>query len=153
MKQSELAKIKRIMDDYRHYKLKFVQFGQHCKQLAQKAKLNELKVGEIQAREMAWAVMDLPIIVRFGLVLTKEGLLLGKIDFERSGRVAGDAGRSIYTLYFDKMGNMLESMADSFSTRRIIDEHDVPYILYRFLQRYLKDRKVKEATEMPPAGQ
>ena len=144
MKSNELAKIKSIMEDYRHYKLKFIQFGQHCEQLVAKAKLNEFKVGEIKAREMAWVVMDLPITVRFGLVRTKEGQLLGKIDFNKPAAVAADKGRSIYTLYFDKMGNMLEGLADSFSTRRIIDEHDVPYILYRFLQRYLKDRQLKE---------
>ena len=144
MASSELTKIKSIMADYRHYKLKFVQFGQHCDQLVNKAKLSELKVGEIRAREMAWSVMDLPITVRFGMVRTKEGQLLGKIDFEKPGQTTGDAGRSIYTLYFDKMGNMLEGLADSFSTRRIIDEHDIPYILYRFLQRYLKERKLRE---------
>ena len=94
---------------------------------------------------MAWSVMDLPITVRFGMVRTKEGLLLGKIDFEKPGQTTGDAGRSIYTFYFDKMGNMLEGLADSFSTRRIIDEHDIPYIIHRFLQRYLKERKLKEA--------
>ena len=146
MEQNELAKIKSIMDDYRHYKLKFVQFGQHCEQLVKKAKLGELRVGEIKAREMVWDVMDLPITVRFGLVLTKEGLLLGKIDFEKPGGETAEAARTLYTLYFDKRGHMLESMADSFSTRRIIDEHDVPYILYRFLQRYLKDRKLKESS-------
>ncbi|MDJ0810476.1 MAG: hypothetical protein QNJ48_01500 [Desulfobacterales bacterium] len=144
MKSKELAKIRSVMEDYRHYKLKFVQFGQHCEQLVQNAKLSELKVGEIKAREMAWSVMDLPITVRFGLVMTKEGQLLGKIDFEKSVPAAGEADRSIYTLYFDKMGNMLEGLADSFSTRRIIDEHDVPYILYGFLQRFLKDRQLKE---------
>ncbi len=144
MASNELTKIKSIMEDYRHYKLKFVQFGQHCDQLVNKTKLSELKVGEIRAREMAWSVMDLPITVRFGMVRTKEGQLLGKIDFEKPGQTIGDAGRSIYTLYFDKMGNMLEGLADSFSTRRIIDEHDIPYILYRFLQRYLKERKLRE---------
>ena len=144
MASNELTKIKSIMEDYRHYKLKFVQFGQHCDQLVNKTKLSELKVGEIRAREMAWSVMDLPITVRFGMVRTKEGQLLGKIDFEKPGQTTGDAGRSIYTLYFDKMGNMLEGLADSFSTRRIIDEHDIPYILYRFLQRYLKERKLRE---------
>ncbi len=144
MESSELTKIKTIMEDYRHYKLKFVQFGQHCDQLTKKAKLGELKIGEIRAREMAWSVMDLPTTVRFGMVRTKEGQLLGKIDFEKPGRTTGDAGRSIYTLYFDKMGNMLEGLADSFSTRRIIDEHDIPYILYRFLQRYLKERKLRD---------
>ncbi len=144
MASNELTKIKSIMEDYRHYKLKFVQFGQHCDQLVNKTKLSELKVGEIRAREMAWSVMDLPITVRFGMVRTKEGQLLGKIDFEKPGQTTGDAGRSIYTLYFDKMGNMLEGLADSFSTRRIIDEHDIPYILYRFLQRYLKERKLRD---------
>ncbi len=144
MKSNELAKIKSIMEDYRHYKLKFVQFGQHCEQLATQARLNELKVGEIKAREMAWVVMDLSITVRFGLVRTQEGKLLGKIDFKKPESAAGDKDQSIYTLYFDKMGNMLEGLADSFSTRRIIDEHDVPYIVYRFLQRYLKDRQLKE---------
>ena len=84
MASSELTKIKSIMEDYRHYKLKFVQFGQHCDQLVNKAKLSELKVGEIRAREMAWSVMDLPITVRFGMVRTKEGQLLGKIDFEKT---------------------------------------------------------------------
>ena len=102
MKSKELAKIRSVMEDYRHYKLKFVQFGQHCEQLVQNAKLSELKVGEIKAREMAWSVMDLPITVRFGLVMTKEGQLLGKIDFEKSVPAAGEADRSIYTLYFDK---------------------------------------------------
>ncbi len=145
MASSELTKIKTIMEDYRHYKLKFVQFGQHCDQLAQKAKLSELKIGAIQAREMAWSVMDLPITVRFGMVRTKEGQLLGKIDFEKPGPSNVAAGRSIYTFYFDKMGNMLEGLADSFSTRRIIDEHDIPYIIHRFLQRYLKERKLQEA--------
>ncbi len=145
MASNELIKIKTIMEDYRHYKLKFVQFGQHCDQLVQKAKLSELKIGAIQAREMAWSVMDLPITVRFGMVRTKERQLLGKIDFEKPGQTTGDAGRSIYTFYFDKMGNMLEGLADSFSTRRIIDEHDIPYIIHRFLQRYLKERRLKEA--------
>jgi hypothetical protein len=33
---------------------------------------------------------------------------------------------------------MLESASDAFGNRRIIDEHDVPVILRRFLVTYLK---------------
>jgi hypothetical protein len=34
---------------------------------------------------------------------------------------------------------MLESASDAFGNRRIIDEHDVPVILRRFLVTYLKE--------------
>ena len=45
---------------------------------------------------------------------------------------------TVFSLYFDRKGNMLESVSDAFSNRRIIDEHDVPYILHRFLHKFLQ---------------
>ena len=68
-----------------------------------------------------------------------DGTFRGRIDFDLPpGPGGGDLPVTVFRLYFDRKGNMLESASDAFSNRRIIDEHDVPFILHRFLSKYLK---------------
>ncbi len=138
MGQAELDRIKTMVGDYRQFKMKFIQFGKHCEQIARDNNLPEIAVGEIRGNSATWFVMDRSVMVRFGLVHAPDGSFRGRIDFDLPPEPIEDQPLTIYTLYFDRKGNMLESASDAFSNRRIIDEHDVPHILHRFLHRYLK---------------
>ena len=138
MGQAELERIKTMVGDYRQFKMKFIQFGKHCEQIARDNNLPEIAVGEIRGNSATWFVMDRSVMVRFGLVHAPDGSFRGRIDFDLPPEPIEDQPLTIYTLYFDRKGNMLESASDAFSNRRIIDEHDVPHILHRFLHRYLK---------------
>jgi hypothetical protein len=77
--------------------------------------------------------------VRFGLVHAPDGTFRGRIDFDLPLEPSQGLPQTIFTLHFDRRGNMLESASDAFGNRRIIDEHDVPVILRRFLVTYLKE--------------
>lgn len=138
MGQAELDKIKRLVGDYRQFKLKFLQFGKHCQQLARDNNLPEIAVGEIRGNTATWFVMDRTVMLRFGLVHAPDGTFRGRIDFDLPAKPGEDRARTFFTLYFDRKGNMLESASDAFSSRRIIDEHDMPYILHRFLSKFLQ---------------
>ena len=138
MGQAELDKIKTMVGGYRQFKMKFIQFGKHCQQLAKKNNLPEIAVGEIRGNLATWFVMDRSVMVRFGLVHAPDGTFRGRIDFDLPPEPTQDHPLTIFTLFFDRQGNMLESASDAFSNRRIIDEHDVPHILHRFLSKYLQ---------------
>lgn len=138
MGQAELDKIKAMVGDYRQFKLKFIQFGKHCQQLARDNNLPEIAVGEIRGNAATWFVMDRTVQLRFGLVHAPDGTHRGRIDFDLPTRSAEEPARTVFTLYFDRKGNMLESASDAFSNRRVIDEHDIPFILHRFLAKLLK---------------
>ena len=137
MGQADLDKIKRIFGDYRQFKLKFLQFGKHCQQLARDNSLPEFAVGEIRENTATWLVMDRSVLVRFGLVRAPDNTFRGRIEFDLPPGQIEERPRTIFTLYFDRQGNMLESASDAYSNRRIIDEHDVPFILNRFLNKLL----------------
>jgi len=141
MGQAELNKIKTMVGDYRQFKLKFIQFGKHCQQLARDNNLPEIAVGEIHGNTATWFVMDRSVTVRFGLVHAPDHSFRGRIDFELPKTTNDDHVVILFTLYFDRKGNMLESASDAYSNRRIIDEHDVPYILHRFLNKFLQNIK------------
>ena len=138
MGQAELDKIKTMVGGYRQFKMKFIQFGKHCQQLARENNLPEIAVGEIRGNAATWFVMDRTVMLRFGLVHAPDGTYRGRIDFDLPARPGEERAPTVFTLYFDRKGNMLESASDTFSNRRIIDEHDIPYILHRFLARFLK---------------
>lgn len=138
MGQGDLEKIRSMVGDYRQFKLKFIQFSKHCQQLARDNNLPEISVGEIRGNAATWFIMDRSVMVRFGLVHAPDGSFRGRIDFDLPPGPIDDQPVTIFTLFFDRKGNMLESASDAFSNRRIIDEHDVPFILNRFLNRYLK---------------
>jgi hypothetical protein len=137
MGQAELDKIKSIVGDYRQFKMKFIQFSKHCQQLAREQNLSEITVGEIRGNATTWLVMDRSVMVRFGLVNASDGTFRGRIDFDLPPGPAEERPHTVFTLYFDRKGNMLESTSDAYSNRRIIDEHDVPYIMHRFLNKFL----------------
>jgi len=138
MGQAELTKIKTMVGDYRQFKLKFIQFVKHCQQLARENNLPEIAVDEIRGNAATWLVMDRSVMVRFGLVLAPDGTFRGRIDFDLPPGPGSELPMTVFSLYFDRKGNMLESASDAFSNRRIIDEHDVPYILHRFLHKFLQ---------------
>lgn len=139
MGPAELIKIKTIVGDYRQFKLKFIQFVKLCQQLARDNNLPEISVGEIRNNTATWVVMDRSVTTCFGLVRAPDGTFRGRIDFDLlQGPGGGDLPVLVFRLYFDRKGNMLESASDAFSNRRIIEEHDVPFILHRFLSKYLK---------------
>ncbi len=138
MEPSDLIKIKTMVGDYRQFKLKFVQFVKHCQQLARDNNLPEITVGEIRGNATTWFVMDRSVLVRFGLVPAPDRTFRGRIDFDLPPGPKDDLPVTVFMLYFDRKGNMLESASDAFSNRRIIDEHDVPFILHRFLTKFLK---------------
>ena len=138
MGQAELNQIKAMVGDYRQFKLKFVQLVKHSQQLARDNNLPDMTEGEIRGNATTWFVMDRSVMVRFGLVHAPDGTFRGRIDFDLPPKPGGDLPVTIFTLYFDRKGNMLESASDAFSNRRIIDEHDVPFILHRFLTKFLK---------------
>ncbi len=141
MGQAELNKIKTMVGDYRQFKLKFIQFGKHCQQLARDNNLPEIAVGEIHGNTATWFVMDRSVTVRFGLTQAPDHSFRGRIDFELPKGSHDDHPLTLFSLYFDRRGNMLESASDAYSNRRIIDEHDVPYILHRFLNKFLQNLK------------
>ena len=138
MGPAELAKIKSMVGDYRQFKMKFIQFSKHCQQLARDNNLPEITVGEIRGNAATWLVMDRSVLVRFGLVHAPDSTFRGRIDFDLPPGMTDDRPHTVFTLYFDRKGNMLESASDAFSNRRIIDEHDVPFLLHRFLHRFLQ---------------
>ena len=138
MGQAELDKIKTMVGDYRQFKMKFLQFGKHCQQLARENNLPEIAVGEIRGNADTSFVKDRSVMLRFGLVHAPDSSYRGRIDFDAPPRPGEDRAQTVFTLYFDRRGNMLESASDAFSNRRIIDEHDIPFILHRFLTKFLK---------------
>jgi hypothetical protein len=136
--QAELEKIKAMVGDYRQFKMKFIQFSKLCQQLARENNLPEISVGEIRGNATTWVVMDRSVMVRFVLVHAPDGTYRGRLDFDLPPGPHEDRPHTVFTLYFDRKGNMLESTSDAYSNRRIIDEHDVPYLLQRFLQKFLQ---------------
>jgi hypothetical protein len=138
MGPAELGKIKAMVGDYRQFKLKFIQFSKHCQQLARENNLPEIAVGEIRGNATTWLVMDRSVMVLFGLVLASDGTFRGRINFDLPPGPGEERPHTVFTLYFDRKGNMLESTSDAFSNRRIIDEHDVPFILHRFLHKFIQ---------------
>jgi len=138
MGQAELEKIKVMVGDYRQFKMKFIQFSKLCQQLARENNLPEITVGEIRGNAVTWLVMDRSVMVRFGLVHASDRSFRGRIDFDLPPGLNDERPRTVFTLYFDRKGNMLESTSDAFSNRRIIDEHDVPFLLHRFLHKFLQ---------------
>ena len=141
MSKAETEKIRRITDEYRQFKIKFIQFVKLCELVITQERLQEIYVQHADEAVMELIVMDTSILVRFGILLTPDNTPLGRIDF--LNHHAGDK-EPIYSLFFNQVGNILESVSDSFSNRQIHDEHDVPYVLHRFLQQYLRTLRLPE---------
>jgi hypothetical protein len=145
MSQSETDKIKAAIGDYRQFKFKFVQFVKNFEEFLSEAKLLEIKLKKSSDTTLQLSVFDSPVLVKFSLMLTTEDTLLGKVEFEKLDEFDGSKHEQIYSLFFNKLGNILESLSDSFSSRSMIDKHDVPYVLHRFLQNFLQKLKIKES--------
>ena len=96
---------------------------------------------------MELLVLDSPVFVQFSLVLTSENVPMGKVDFIKLNQFDDTRYEHIHTLYFNQLGNILESISDTFSNRRINDEHDIPNVIHRFLQIYLQTLRIKETKE------
>ncbi len=144
MSKAETEKIRTITDEYRQFKIKFIQFVKLCELVISQERLQEIYVQHSDEAVMELIVMDTSILVRFGILLTPDNTPLGKIDF--LNHHAGD-DEPIYSLFFNQVGNILESISDSFSNRQIHDEHDVPYVLHRFLQQYLRTLRLPEPSK------
>lgn len=144
MSQAETEKIRAIVDEYRQFKIKFIQFTKLCELVISQERLQEIAVQHADEAVMGLIVMDTSILVRFGILFRSDNTPLGKIDFFNHHT---DEGDPIYSLYFNQVGNILESISDSFSNRQIHDEHDVPYVLHRFLQQYLRKLKLPETAK------
>ena len=144
MGKAETEKIRTITDEYRQYKIKFIQFVKLCELVISQERLQEIYVQHADEGVMELIVMDTSILVRFGILLTPDNTPLGRIDF--LNHHAND-NEPIYSLFFNQVGNILESVSDSFSNRQIHDEHDVPYVLHRFLQQYLRTLRMPEPSK------
>jgi hypothetical protein len=144
MSQSETDKVKAAIGDYRQFKFKFVQFVKNFEEYLSEEKLLEIQLKKSSNNILRLNVFDSPVLVKFSLVFTAEDTLLGKVEFEKLDEFDVSKREQIYSLFFNKLGNILESLSDSFSSRSMIDKHDVPYVLHRFLQNYLQKLKIKE---------
>jgi hypothetical protein len=141
MSQAETENIRKIIDEYRQFKIKFIQFAKLCELVISQEKLHEMKVQHADEAVMELIVMDTSILVRFGITFKPDNTPLGRIDFLNHH---ANEEEPIYSAFFNQVGNFLESVSDSFSNRQIHDEHDVPYVLHRFLQQYLRTLRLPE---------
>ena len=144
MSKAETEKIRTITDEYRQFKIKFIQFVKLCELVISQERLQEIYVQHADEAVMELIVMDTSILVRFDILLKPDNKPLGRIDF--LNHHAND-NEPIYSLFFNQVGNILESVSDSFSNRQIHDEHDVPYVLHRFLQQYLRTLRMPEPSK------
>ena len=144
MGKAETEKIRTITDEYRQFKIKFIQFVKLCELVISQERLQEIYVQHADEAVMELIVMDTSILVRFDILLKPDNKPLGRIDF--LNHHAND-NEPIYSLFFNQVGNILESVSDSFSNRQIHDEHDVPYVLHRFLQQYLRTLRMPEPSK------
>jgi len=142
MSLAEMEKIRAIIEQYRQFKIKFIQFVKLCELVISQQRLQEIEVQRIDDAVMELKVMDAPMLVRFGILYKPDATPLGRIDFLIHSPVESEP---LYSLYFNQVGNILESVSDSFSNRRIHDEHDVPFVLHRFLQQYLRTLRLPES--------
>ena len=146
MSQVEIDKIRQTIDEYRHFKIKFIQFSKLVEAFLSEEQILEIEIGSIQDARMEMVVCDTPVTVTFCLIFTTEDIPIGQIDFMRSGDGLQDEPLVVYSLYFNQLGHILDSVSDSFSNRRISDEFDVPFVLHRFLQKFMQTFKMKEVT-------
>ena len=144
MGQAETEQIRKIVDQYRQFKIKFIQFTKLCELVISQERLQEISVQHADEAVMEMIVMDTSILVRFGILYRADNTALGRIDFLDHHT---NEREPIYSLFFNQVGNILESLSDSFSNRQIHDEHDVPYVLHRFLQQYLRKLKQPESAK------
>ena len=147
MGQSEIEKIKIIIENYRKVKLKFFQFIKLLEALISEEKLLDIELKNSNDAGMELLVLDSPVFVQFSLVLSPENVPMGKVDFIKLNEFDEPRYEHIHTLYFNQLGNILESISDTFSNRRINDEHDIPNLIHRFLQKYLQSLRIKETKE------
>ena len=147
MSQAEIIKIQDIIDVYRKLKMKFVQFVSHCEVLMSDGKLKDFESKGSTDAGMLLSVMDTPVVVKFSQIISPEKKPLGKVDFIKQDEFDTEKNELVYTLYFNQLGNILESISDTFSNRRIFDEHDVPHVLLRFLQAFLRSLHIKESAK------
>jgi hypothetical protein len=145
MSQAEIVKMQQIIDHYRQLKMKFVQFVSHCETLLAGDQLKDIECKGSTDAGMLLTVLDTPVVVRFSQVISPEKTPLGRIDFIKQDELNADRHEGVYTLYFNSLGNILDSISDTFSNRRIFDEHDVPHVLLRFLQAFIRTMHVNES--------
>lgn len=138
MSEAEIIKIQGIIDVYRQLRMKFVQFVSHCEVLLSDDKLRDIQAKGSTDSGMLLSVMDTPVVVKFSQIFSPDKEPLGKVEFIKQDEFDATKNDLVYTLYFNPLGNILESIKDTFSNRRIFDEHDVPHVLLRFLQAFLR---------------
>jgi hypothetical protein len=107
-------------------------------------RLLEFELKEINDAFMQLRVLDALILIKFSMIFNFDSVPLGKVEFIKLDEFDD---RKHELIFFNKLGNILESVSDTFSNRRIYDEHDVPYVMHRFLQRYLQTLKMKEPAQ------
>lgn len=147
MGQTEIEKIKTIIENYRKVKLKFYQFIKLLEAMISEEKLLDIELKNSNDAGMELLVLDSPVFVKFSLVLSPENVPMGKVDFIKLNEFGDTRYEYIHTLFFNQLGNILESISDTFSNRRINDEHDIPNLIHRFLQKYLQTLRIKETAE------
>ena len=147
MSQAEIIKIQDIINVYRQLKMKFVQFVSHCEMLMSDGKLKDFESKGSTDAGILLSVMDTPVVVKFSQIISPEKKPLGKVDFIKQDEFDTEKNELVYTLYFNQLGNILESISDTFSNRRIFDEHDVPHVLLRFLQAFIRSLHIKESAK------
>jgi hypothetical protein len=145
MSQAEIIKIQEIIDQYRQLKIKFIQFVSHCETLLSDGNLKDIESKGSTDSGMLLTVLDTPVVVKFSQIISPEKIALGRVDFIKQDELDAGGHELVYSLYFNPLGNILESISDTFSNRRIFDEHDVPHVLLRFIQAFIRTMHVKEA--------
>ena len=144
MGQTEIDKIRQTIDEYRHFKIKFIQFTKLVEALVTEEQILEFEIKSIQDARMEIVVCDTCVTVSFGLIFTTEDVPIGQIDFIRYDASVHDEPVAVYSLYFNQLGHILDSVTDSFSNRRISDEFDIPFVLHRFLQKLMQTFKIND---------
>jgi len=109
MSQSETDKVKAAIGDYRQFKFKFVQFVKNFEEYLSEEKLLEIQLKKSSNNILRLNVFDSPVLVKFSLVFTAEDTLLGKVEFEKLDEFDVSKREQIYSLFFNKLGNILES--------------------------------------------
>ena len=144
MAQNDVEKIKAIIDGYRQFKIKFIQFSKLFELMLSEEEFLDVQIVRMEDARLELMVLDTPVVVKFSLIYDTANNPLGKIDFYCFYEFRDPSPECLYSLFFNNLGHILDGPSDSFSHLRISDEHDIPEVLHRFLQRHLHALRIKE---------
>ena len=146
MSQVEIGKIRQIIDEYRQFKIKFIQFTKLVEAFITEEQILEIEIKSIADAQMELVFCDTPVWVVFDLIFTTDEVPIGKIDFFRDVSQNPQEHILVYSLYFNQLGHILDSVTDSFSNHRISDEFDIPFVMHRLLQKFMQTFRLKDAS-------